>query len=68
MNRFGTMDQCFGDIGFRPLKSDPCVYIYEDEVGFVILTLSKLLFNKLNKQLLDQFEMMNMGTCREFSV
>ena len=26
-------------IGFRPLKSDPCVYIYKDEIGFVILTL-----------------------------
>ena len=33
------MDQCLGDIEFRPLESDPCEYVYEDEVGFVFLTL-----------------------------
>ena len=33
------MDQCLGDIGFRPLMSNPCVHVYGDEVGFVILTL-----------------------------
>ena len=57
------MDQCLGDIGFLPLKSDPCVYIYEDEGNFVILKLyldelllrgaDKLLLNKLKKQLMD---------------
>ena len=65
------MDQCLGDIGFRPLKSDPCVYIYEDEVGFVFLTLyvddllllgaNKLQLNKLKKQLMGRFEMTDMG-------
>ena len=44
---------------FRPLKSDPCVYIYEDEIGFVVLMLyvddllllgaNKLLLSKLKK-------------------
>ena len=32
-NGFGTMNQCFGGIGFRPVKSVPCVYMYE--VSFV---------------------------------
>ena len=37
---------------FRLLKSDPSMYIYEDEIGFVI---------KLNKQLMDRFETPDMG-------
>ena len=70
-NWFGTMDVEFVIIGFRPLKSDPCVYVDEDETGFVILTLyvddilflsaSKSLLNKLKKQLMDWFEMSDMG-------
>ena len=65
-NWFGTMDQCLGDIGFRPPTCDPCVYIYEDEVGFIILTLyvddlvllgaKKLPLNKPKKQLTKRFE------------
>lgn len=31
-NLFSTMDQCLGNIRFRPIKSDLRVYIYEDEV------------------------------------
>ena len=39
-NWFGTMEHHFPNkIGFRPLKSDPCVYAFEDDTGFVILTL-----------------------------
>ena len=38
-NWFDTMDRCLGDIEFCPLKSDSCVYIYEDQAGFVTLTL-----------------------------
>ena len=70
-NWFGTIDQCLGDIGFRPLQPDPCMYIYEDEVGFVVLTLyvdgflllgaNKLLLNKLKKKLMDRLRMMGMG-------
>ena len=50
-----------------PPKSDPCVYINEDEVDFVILTLyidnlflvggKKLRFNNLKKNLMNRFEM-----------
>ena len=70
-NRFDTMDVELATIGSRPLKSDPCMYIYDDETGFVILTLymddilslsaSNILLNKLKKQLMDRFEMSEMG-------
>ena len=60
------MDHCLDDFRFRSLKPDPCVYIYEDEIGFVIQTLcegdfllfglNKLLLNKLKKQLMYRFE------------
>ena len=65
------MDQGLDDIGFHPLKSDSCVYIYEDEVGFVILILyvdglllldsNKLLLNKLKKRLTDRCAMTDTG-------
>ena len=71
------MVQCLDGIGFCPLKSNPCVYTYEDEVGFVILTLyvdgllllgaNKLMLNKLKNQLMNRFEMTTWVTCREFS-
>ena len=70
-NWFSTMDVELAIIGFRPLKSDPCVYVYEDETGFVVLTLyvndilflsaSKPLLNKLKKKLMNRFEMSDMG-------
>ena len=54
-----------------PLSSDPCVYIYNDDVGFMTLTLyvyvflvlgaNKLPLNKLKKQLMDRLEMTDMG-------
>ena len=65
------MDGEFTVICFRLLKSDPCVFIYENETDFVILTLyvddtmflsaSKILLNNLEKQLMDRFEISNMG-------
>ena len=73
-NWFGTMDLELAVIGFLPLKSDPCVYIYDDKTGVVTLTLyvddilslsaNKTLLNKLNKimkQLMDRFEVFDMG-------
>ena len=38
-NWCSTMGHHLGKIGFRSLKSDPCVYVYEDENGSTILTL-----------------------------
>ena len=73
-NSFGTMDLELAAIGFLPLKSDPCVYIYDDKTSVVTLTLyvddflslsaNKTLLNKLNKimkQLMDRFEVFDMG-------
>ena len=70
-NWFRTMDVELAVIGFRPLKSDPCVYVYEDETGFIVLKLyvddiiflsaSKPLLNKLKKKLMDGFKMSDMG-------
>ena len=70
-NWFSTMDHHLGKIGFRSLKSEPCVCIYEDENGSAIPTLyvddvlllgtNKQLLDKLKKQLMDRFEMTDMG-------
>ena len=70
-NWSSTMDHRLGKIEFRSLKSDPCVYVYEDENGSAILTLYmdevlplgaiKQLLDKLNKQLMDRSEMTGMG-------
>ena len=37
-NWFSTMDHHLDKIGCGSLKSDPCVYVYEDESGSAILT------------------------------
>ena len=68
---FNTIDHNLGKIGFSSLKSDLCVYVYGDENGSAILTLyvddvvllgaNKHLLDKLRKQLMDHFEMANMG-------
>ena len=70
-NWFSTINHHLGKIEFRSLKSDPCVYVYEDENGSAILTLyvddvlllgaNKQLLENLKKQLIDRFEMTSMG-------
>ena len=70
-NWFGTMDYHLAKIGFRPLKYNPCTYIFEDDSGFVILTLyvdgvllldaNKQLPNKFKKQLMESLEMAYMS-------
>ena len=67
MNWFGTTNDHLSNIGFRSLKSDPCVYVFEDKTGTAILTLyvddifllgnNKQLLGKLKKQLMDRCEM-----------
>ena len=62
-NWFGTMDGHLSNIGFRSLKSDPCVYVFEHKTGTAILTIyvddifllgnNKQLLGKLKKQLMD---------------
>ena len=68
---FGTTDHHLAKIGYLSLESDSCVYVFGDDTGFVILTLyvdevlplgaNKQLLNKLKIQLVDCFEMKNMG-------
>ena len=70
-NWFSTMDHHLGKVGLRSLKPDPFVYVYEGENGSAILTIymddillldaNKQLLDKLKKQLMDCFEMMDMG-------
>ena len=65
------MDHQLGKIGFRSLKSDSCIYIYEDDNSSAILTLyvddivllgaNKQLLGKLKKKLMGRFEMTDMG-------
>ena len=65
------MDHHLGKIGFRSLKSDPCVYVYEGENSSAILTLylddvlllgaNKQLLDKVKKKLMDRFEMTDTG-------
>ena len=38
-NWFGIKDNHLSNIGFRSLKADPCVYVFEDKTGTAILTL-----------------------------
>ena len=65
------MDDHLSTIGFRSLKSDPCVYVFYDKTGTAILTLdvddilllgnNKQLLGKLKKQLMGRFEMKDLG-------
>ena len=70
-NWFGTMDHHLAKLGFFSLKSDPCLYVFEENTGFVILTLyvddilllgaNKHLLNKLKKQLMVRFQTTDVG-------
>ena len=60
------MDDHLSNISFRSLKSDPCVYVFEDKTGTAILTLyvDGILLLGNNKQLLGKpkkSEMMDLG-------
>ena len=70
-NWFGTMDDHLSNIGFGSLKSDPCVYVFEDKTRTAIVTLyvddiillgnNKQLLGKLKKELKDSFQMTDLG-------
>ena len=52
------MDHHLANIGFLPLKSDPCIYVSKDGTGSVILTLhvDGILLLGANKQLLNKLK------------
>ena len=70
-NWWGTIDVHLVEIGFKSLKSDPCVYIYSEGGTIVILTLyvdDVLLLGKdikvlgrIKQQLMSRFSMTDMG-------
>ena len=57
-NWLGTLDHHLAKMGFRPLKSDPCIYVFEGDIGLVILTLyeNDVLLLVANKQLLNKLK------------
>ena len=65
------MDDHLSNIGFCSLKSDPCVDVFKDKTGPAILTRyvdgilllgnNKRLLGKLKKQLMNLFEMTDLG-------
>ena len=70
-NWFDIMDDHPSNAGFRSLKLGSCVYVFKDKTGTTILTLyvddifllgnNKQLLDKLKKQLMDDFEMTDLG-------
>ena len=70
-NWFHTIDPVLISIGFVPLKSDTCIYIYDHDGIIIILTLYAndllviggdiQLIEKIKKKLMDQFKMTDMG-------
>ena len=70
-NWFHTIDPVLISIGFVPLKSDTCIYIYERDGIIIILTLyvddllviggDTQLIEKIKRKLMDQFKMTDMG-------
>ena len=71
INLFGMMDPHLAIIGFRPVTPDTCVCAFEDATDVVVLTpyvdeifilgRNEQLLNKVNKYLMDRFEMTEIG-------
>ena len=59
-NWFGTMDHHLATIGVRPLKSDPCIYVFEDDTGFVVPTLYVRMIFSYWARASSSFEMTDM--------
>lgn len=70
-NWFRTIDPVLVEIGFVPLKSDTCVYVYEQDGAKIILTLyvddllltgnNEDAISKVKSQLKQRFKMTDMG-------
>ena len=73
-NWFHTIDPVLISIGFVPLKSDTCIYIYDHDGIIIILTLyvddllviggDIQLIEKIKRKLMDQFKMTDMAMYR----
>ena len=70
-NWFHTIDPVLISIGFLPLKSDTCIYIYNHDGVVIILTLyvdnllviggDIQLIEKIRSKLMEKFKMTDMG-------
>ena len=70
-NWYHTIDPLLISIGFVQLKSDTCIYIYDNDGIIIILTIyvddflviggDIQLIEKINRKLTDQFKMTDMG-------
>ena len=70
-DRFHTIDSVLISIGFVPLKSDTCTYIYDHDGIIIFVTLyvddllviggDILLIDTIKRKLVEQFKMTDMG-------
>lgn len=71
LNWWKTIDPRLIEIGFAPLKSDPCVYIYDRDGVVIIITLyvddllvaggNMQVIQTIKSKLMDKFKMSDMG-------
>ena len=68
---YGTVDKHVVEIGFKSLKSDPCVYIYSEGCAIYVLTLyvddvlllgkDRKVLERIKRKLTGRFSMTDMG-------
>ena len=68
---YGTVDKYVVEIGFKSLKSDPCVYIYSEGGAIYVLTLyvdgvlllgkDRKVLERIKRKLMGRFSMTDMG-------
>ena len=68
---YGTVDERVVEIGFKSLKSDPCVYIYSEGGAMYVLTLyvddvillgkDRKVLERIKRKLMGRFSMTDMG-------
>ena len=68
---YGTVDEHVVEIGFKSLKSDPCVYIYSEVGTIYVLTLyvddvllhgkDRKVLERIKRKLMGRFSMTDMG-------
>ena len=75
---YGTVDEHVVEIGFKSLKSDPCVYIYSEGSAIYVLTLyvddvlllgkHRKVLERIKRKLMGRFSMTNMGDMLVFGM
>ena len=68
---YGTVDEHVVEIGFKRLKSDPCVYIYSEGGAIYVLTLyvdivllldkDRKVLERIKRKLMGRFSMADVG-------